>query len=153
MLNIDIILNQSNLRRYMYSANIFFSLILAFSSLFGAESSGEPPQKIIELVPTFYPAPEALAATLTRALAERNCPLTVVSTDLSHYGDTLIKARAGKGKWLRRLHLDFPKTIPVDASVAKIAFWNASADHLRHTHLEKLPKEKLLLFMWEPPTC
>lgn len=55
-------------------------------------------------------------------------------------------------KLLRKFSLDFPSKITVPDEIAKIVFFNISVHERRDLNLSKLPKEKLVLFMWEPPT-
>lgn len=132
----------------------FLILLLSlFTPLFSNQERPIASGKIVELVTTFIPDPQSVAAELTQALAERNSSLTVVATDMTHYGKAFPKNRTRLGKWLRKMNWDFPKQIPVKDSVDKIVFWNISTQYARHSNLGKLPKEKLILFMWEPPTC
>lgn len=43
------------------------------------------------------------------------------------------------------------QNLSLDPSVKKILFMNIPRNATRNLQLEKLPKEKLILFMWEPP--
>ena len=51
-------------------------------------------------------------------------------------------------KWMRKLSLDYPRTIEVDAD--KIVWMNIPNHFYRDHAVAKLPKEKMVLFMWEP---
>lgn len=70
----------------------------------------------------------------------------VVECDLSSFRG-LKKDRSFTGKVLSK----FSSQIKVDPEVEKIIFMNVPASVNRTLHLEKLPREKMVLFMWEPP--
>ncbi len=88
---------------------------------------------------------------LTNMLKEKGFAATVVPTDLSHY-DGLKKKEGRLGRLQRKFSLDFPHKIEPDKDVAKIVFWNITYPYRRKLSLEKLPKDRMVLFVWEPPT-
>lgn len=104
-------------------------------------------EKRVELVANF----DVDTADLTRGLAAGQMSLEVVASDLSAYSSVLGKDRSRFGKLMRKLSLDFPKKWDPGAQVHKIVFWNLSCKHRRGMELSKLPKEKMVLFLWEPP--
>lgn len=70
----------------------------------------------------------------------------VADCDLSKFRG-IRKDRSLLGKILTRL----PYRIKVDPEVEKIIFMNIPQSANRSLHLEKMPKDKMVLFMWEPP--
>lgn len=108
---------------------------------------GEPR---IEIVAPFHNPMTHESAYLSKMLEEKGFPATVISTDLSHY-DGLKKKEGRLGRLQRRLSLDFPRKIEPDQDVAKIVFWNITPYFRRQLLLEKLPRERMVLFAWEPP--
>ncbi len=109
-------------------------------------SEAKSTYKIVELVADFY----VDTSHYSQVLTQDNYPAQVVSSDLKHYGigkerkDSLLKM-------LRKWSLDFWKSIPLEKNVEKIVFFNISSLFNRDFYLNYLPKDKLLLFMWEPP--
>lgn len=53
---------------------------------------------------------------------------------------------------MRALHLDFPKKVTVPDHVEKIVFFNLFPNREKKCDLSKLPKEKMVAFLWEPPS-
>ena len=102
--------------------------------------------KTIELVANFTPD----TAYFTSVLRQRNVNASVVSSNLNHYGIGL-KNHTFWEKFLHKWSLDFWKSIPIENSVQKIIFFNLSNRLRQDFKLRYLPKDKLLLFMWEPP--
>lgn len=84
---------------------------------------------------------------LTQILQKKNFDGKVVKSDLSHYG--LKKDRSRWGKLLRKFYS--PK-VKVEEDVVKIVFNNINVHYRRDLDLSRLPKEKMVLFMWEPST-
>jgi hypothetical protein len=50
------------------------------------------------------------------------------------------------------LHLDFLNKVPLPENVDKIVFFNLTPKAALKYDLSRLPKDKLILFMWEPKT-
>jgi len=111
------------------------------ASLFSQENT-------VKIVSNFGINPEAV----TDLFQQSGFPAKAVLSDLAEYGPGLIKNRSKWGRILRKFGLDFPRSVPLADDVAKIVFYNTSVRYLRNLALQKLPKEKLVLFMWEPPT-
>jgi alpha(1,3/1,4) fucosyltransferase len=53
--------------------------------------------------------------------------------------------------WGRLIEKILPSKVKIDPALSKIVFMNVPYGVKRKIHLDKLPKEKLILFMWEPP--
>src|SRR3989442_118855 len=102
--------------------------------------------KTIEVVANFPPD----IAHLTSILAKRSIDAKVTASDLSHYGIG-IHNHSSLEKFLHKWSLDFWRSIPVKNEVEKIFFFNLTNRFRRDFKLEYLPKDKLVLFMWEPP--
>ena len=90
------------------------------------------------------------AENLNNALSRNNIPLKVFIGDLNKHGNALKKNRTQLGHYLRKFSLDLPLKAPVDKSISKIIFYNVDRDYKRFT-IHKFPKDKMILFMWEPP--
>ncbi len=86
---------------------------------------------------------------LTSALLEKQWNGQVKECDFADYPG-LVKDRTRFGKILRKLSLE-PSSISVKEEVRKIIFMNIPPNGNRDLNLFKLPKEKMVLFMWEPP--
>jgi hypothetical protein len=92
--------------------------------------------KKVELVPDWnLSEKEGLFPILQKALAERGESLAL--SDFSHYKPFL--------------HKDEKKPCKVESDLGKIVFWNIG-EKLKKLNLGLLPKEKMVLFMWEPPS-
>jgi hypothetical protein len=89
---------------------------------------------------------------LNHALTHHHFDGRAVPSNLTEYGEGLVKKRTRWAKLLRKFHLDYPKRVDVPDDVAKIVFFNTTVHYRRDLCLNKLPKEKLVLFMWEPLT-
>lgn len=72
----------------------------------------------------------------------------VVGTYCEKYGKAFEKKNTIFSKWVRKLSLDYPKKIDSDAD--KIVWMNIPNHFYRDHFVGKLPKEKMVLFMWEP---
>jgi alpha(1,3/1,4) fucosyltransferase len=102
-------------------------------------------EKIIQCI-TNFPIDEAL---YTQFLTRRGYDAKVVVVDIDNYGADL---RKPKGFFNKVKHkLDFSK-IALPKDVDKIVFFNITPQVARKYDLSKLPREKLVLFMWEPKT-
>jgi hypothetical protein len=75
---------------------------------------------------------------------------TVVPVDMEKYGKGFQKSRTVLGKLLRKFSLDYPKTVQLELDLGKIVWMNIPIAFYRDHHVAKLPKEKMVLFMWEP---
>jgi hypothetical protein len=75
---------------------------------------------------------------------------TAVAMTLDQYGKGFQKNRTVFGNLLRKLSLDFPKSITLHPDLKKIVFMNVPEHLYRDHYVGKLPKEKTVLFMWEP---
>ncbi len=105
----------------------------------------------IEIVAPFHKSIKQEGERLSKMLEEKGFSATVVSTDLSHY-EGLKKKEGRLGRLQRKFSLDFPHKIEPDKDVAKIVFWNITYQYRRKLCLEKLPKDRMIMFMWEPTT-
>jgi len=114
-------------------------ILLATASL-----CSEPKIKIVANFPV-HPAP------FTQMLHLNGIEVTAETSDLWEYCPDLVRDRSRWGKLLKKFHLDFPKHVDIGEDVKKIIFYNATVRHWRNLSLQKLPKDKLILFMWEPP--
>jgi|SRR5579862_49119 len=118
----------------------FLIFPLIFCSLIFSET------KTIELVANFRPD----VAHFTSILQQRNVDATVVASNLNHYGIGL-KNHTSVEKFLHKWSLDFWRSISVEERTEKILFFNLSNSLRRDFKLHYLPKDKMILFMWEPP--
>lgn len=75
--------------------------------------------------------------------------MSATAFEADHYKG-LKKNQTFLGKLLRKCSCDFPKAIALDGDVRKIVLMNVPHFFYRDHHVTKLPKEKLVLFMWEP---
>jgi hypothetical protein len=82
-------------------------------------------------------------------LKKNHIDATVVDTDLSQYKG-FKKNRSIFGKLLHKFSLDFPKTIEVKEDVRKIVLMNIPHFFYRDHNVARMPKDKMVLFMWEP---
>jgi hypothetical protein len=71
-------------------------------------------------------------------------PVQIIDCHLDH---NIERDRTLKGKLLEKIKFS-PKP---DPKIAKYLFMNIPQGANKKFHLEKLPKEKMILFMWEPP--
>ena len=83
-------------------------------------------------------------------LKKNNIEATVVPVDMEKYGKGFQKSRKVLAKLLRKVSLDYPKSIHLEPDLTKIVFMNIPIGFYRDHHIAKLPKEKMVLFMWEP---
>jgi hypothetical protein len=102
----------------------------------------------IELVANFAVDTESL----NLALASHHMPAQVEISDLSHYGEPLKKVKSRWINFLRKFSIDLAPQVPVSEDLSKIVFWNITHRYTHRHELWRLPKEKMVLFMWEPPT-
>ncbi|MBS0625302.1 MAG: hypothetical protein JSS32_04560 [Verrucomicrobia bacterium] len=112
---------------------------IAASGLFG--------QNKIELVATWLNDPNYYASVFKA----HHIDATVIPSDFSSYKEALRYEPTRIGRWLRKIGLDFPPTVPLKEGVSKIVFFDLPDDHHVHFDLRRLPKDKLILFHWEPP--
>ncbi len=87
----------------------------------------------------------------TQMVQKRGFDGEVIHGDLRKFPG-LDKKQTRWAKLLRKFSLDFPHKVSLPDDIAKIVFFNITVHYRRDTALYKLPKEKLVLFMWEPAT-
>jgi len=85
-----------------------------------------------------------------KILQKQQIDATAVTAHVDQYGKGFKKNRSIVGKLLQKLSLDFPKAIQLEPDLRKIVFMNIPEFFYRDYHVAKLPKEKSVLFMWEP---
>jgi len=83
-------------------------------------------------------------------LKKHHVDATVYETDTDQYGKGFKKSHTMLGKILRKFSLDYPKSIELKQDLRKIVFMNIPHYFYRDNHVAKLPKDKTVLFMWEP---
>ena len=119
-------------------------LCLLFFVLFTAHAQ----QKRVEFIVNY----QFDAGRLTHILKSRNFDAEVVPSNLSQYEPALKRQKGKLRTWLRTNGWDFSPKIALSEEVTKIVFWNITGRYRKKLDLTKLPKKKLILFMWEPPT-
>lgn len=102
--------------------------------------------KTIEVVANFPPD----VAYLNSLFEQKGIDAIVLPSNLNHYGIGL-KNHTSLEKFLHKWSLDFWRRIPVENPLEKIVFFNLSNRLRRDFKLHYLPKDKLILFLWEPP--
>jgi hypothetical protein len=70
---------------------------------------------------------------------------TAVVVDVENFGEVFKKDKSWLGKMFKPT-----SQIPVDPQVRKIVCMNIPNHFYRDYHVRRLPKEKMVLFMWEP---
>jgi hypothetical protein len=120
------------MKRLLLSASLCF-----ISALLNAE-------RVVQCIANF-PIDEGM---YTRFLKQRGYDAKVVAVNIKEY-EAALKKKGVFNKILRKL--DFRK-ITLSEDVEKVIFFNISPDVARKYDLAKLPREKLVLFMWEPKT-
>ncbi|HEY2809868.1 MAG TPA: glycosyltransferase family 10 [Rhabdochlamydiaceae bacterium] len=103
-------------------------------------------QKIVELVADFKTECENFSSVLQM----RNCDARVITSNLNHYGIG-VRGHSRIEKFLHKYSLDFWKKITLKDSVERIVFFNLRHIHRNDLYFDYLPKDKLVLFMFEPP--
>jgi hypothetical protein len=105
-------------------------------------------EKIIHCITNF----QIDDAWYTKMIQERGYDGRVVSVDINQYGkDIPIK----KGRWqkfLREMGITSLFKVHVDENVDKIVFFNLPHTVCKSVDLSRFPKDKMVLFMWEPKT-
>lgn len=122
-----------------------YFLLLLFICL---QTTSRSAEKRIELVANFPVNPDYL----NQALVERNLSLHVEISDLSQYGQALKKVKNRWIRFMRKLSIDLAPQVAVADDLSKIVFWNIIHRYYDRHELWRLPKNKLILFMWEPPS-
>jgi alpha(1,3/1,4) fucosyltransferase len=107
--------------------------------------SAYPADKVIQCI-TNFPID---AESYTHALKRHGYDAKVVVVDIKEYEEALLKKKGFFNKILRKLSFS---EIAVPENVEKIVFFNITPKVARKYDLSKLPKDKLVLFMWEPKT-
>jgi hypothetical protein len=85
---------------------------------------------------------------LTAILRSHGVPIEVVSSDWKIFGENFKKDNSRWGQLKRKLMGE--RSITLDPDIEKIVFMNTPPSLYRDYYMKKLPKEKLVLFMWEP---
>jgi alpha(1,3/1,4) fucosyltransferase len=119
---------------------LFYCLVAPLSSLYA--------EKIVQCIANFPIDPEIY----TQALKEHGYDGKVVVVDIKEYESDLLIRKGGFHRLLRRLNLDFPIRASVAENVEKIVFFNIWPKISKKYDLSRFPKDKLVLFMWEPKT-
>jgi hypothetical protein len=125
---------------------LHFLLILFLSFIPFSISYAE--KKQISLVTNFSFDP----VMLNDALHKRKISDRVILSDLSEYRDPLKKQTSGWSKFLCKFSINPSPPLAISENLSKVVFWNITPHYTQRMDLEKFPKEKLILFMWEPPT-
>ncbi len=120
-------------------------LILAALCLLSFPLSAE---KIVQCI-TNFPID---ADVYTRVLKDRGYDAKVVVVDIKDYEPDLLMKKGKLHQFLRKLNLDFPFRASVPEEVEKIVFFNIPPKVAKKYDLSRLPRDKLVLFMWEPKT-
>ena len=100
-------------------------------------------EKIVQCISNFPVDVDAY----TRIFKERGEDIRVVAVDIKEYESALLKRRGFFNQILSRF-----QTVTIPENVIKIVFFNLSPKVSRKYDLSKFPKDKLVLFMWEPKT-
>lgn len=123
----------------MYKLLLFFLALSPFLCSVDAK---------VELV-SIYPFD---TTSLTQCLAQKSFDKVIVGTDLRDY-QGLEKNRTLWTRLLKKCGIQIISKIPLHEGVFKIVFFNIDVHFRRDLDLKKFPKEKLILFMWEPPNA
>lgn len=91
-------------------------------------------------------------AGYTKILKDRGYDARVVSVDISTYGKDLHIEKGRLNKLCREWGITSLFQVKVDDNVEKIVFFNLPHAICKGIDLSRLPKDKLVLFMWEPKT-
>lgn len=94
-------------------------------------------------------------AFLTQALHERGLQdVDVVATDISKYFSQMLKPSQSSRfvRWFGKLGIELRPPVQIDPDVRKIVFFNLSPTMIHRLDFGRLPKDKIVLFMWEPRT-
>lgn len=102
-------------------------------------------EKVVQCIANFPADP----ATYTQFLQAHGYDGKVVMVDFKEYAPQLQRKKGLFNSILRKL--DFTK-IKLPEDVDKIVFFNVTPSMARKYDLSKFPKEKMVLFMWEPKT-
>ncbi len=88
----------------------------------------------------------------TQVLQQRGYQGKVVSVSIDEYEQKLLMKKGRFHAFLHMTGLDFYKRVALDANIDKVVFFNIVPKVAKKWDLSRLPKEKLVLFMWEPRT-
>lgn len=105
-------------------------------------------EKIIQCIVNF----PLDAEPYTQFLQKQGYEGRVVVTDIKDYEEALFKRKGLVHELLRKVNLDYPFRAQVAEEVDKIVFFNITPKVCKSYDLSRLPKEKMVLFMWEPKT-
>jgi hypothetical protein len=104
-------------------------------------------EKKVEVVSNFPVETERLTA----ALQKQQIDVVLYPSDLRQYPQLLVP----KSKWARRwqtLSQALFSPAILGEEVAKVLFFNVTGEYRNRFALHTLPKDKTVLFLWEPPT-
>jgi hypothetical protein len=83
-------------------------------------------------------------------LQEQGIHARVIAVDLKEYGEALLRK---KGRWNKLLDwMGLSEQVALPERVKKVIFFNVTPKMIHRYDFSKLPKEKLVLFAWEPRT-
>jgi len=122
------------------SIQIFFLLV----SYFHSGHAG----KIVQCIANW----QIDAAPYTQILQANGYDAKVVVTNIQDYDSDLLIRNGSFYKLLRKCGLDFSFHASIPEDVKKIIFFNIDSRTTKRRDLSRFPKEKLILFMWEPKT-
>lgn len=103
-------------------------------------------EKIVQCIANYPIDP----AQYTQFLQERGYEGKVIATSIKEYEKDLLYRKGYFHKLLRKLHLDYPFKVDIDENIDKIVFFNLNPNWIKKYDFSRLPKDKLILFMWEP---
>lgn len=89
-------------------------------------------------------------AVYAAVLEKYHIDATLQGIQPDHFGSDFKKSQTLFGKFFRKHVWDFPPSVPVESDVRKIILMNIPNHFYRDYSVAKLPKEKMVLFMWEP---
>ena len=120
------------------------AISLCLLSLFGTLQA----EKIVQCI-TNFPID---AQMYTQFLKEHGSDAKVVAVNIKDYEEDLLIRKGRFHAFLRKFNLDYPSRATVPPDVEKIVFFNLNPSVTKKYALSRLPKDKLVLFMWEPKT-
>ena len=122
--------------------NTLFAIVIFCSVCFSLNATAK-----VEIVANFEINPQAISASLKKHGQDAE----VLSSDLNQY--ELLKIGKSKwSKWHKRLLTEVFHPEVLDKDTSKVVFFNITGKYRNYFALKMLPKEKMVLFMWEPPS-
>ncbi len=138
-----------NIVKFIEAMNRFSikTLLFFLSFLFLAFLSAE--EEHVEIISNFDISP----SYLTSLIQKQGSSLGFRTAMIEDYGKIIPKDKNLWTKLFKKIKLDLPpRPISLDSRVRKIIFWNFPDHYLNIADFRKIPKERLVLFMWEPPS-